>query len=164
MAVKMTTQHSKSLERLREQGWQTRLFAEPRLMPPNVLNRYPWLPDGWARFLGQIEDVSNASQAQWLLGSSDYAEDQEVPFSWNAWEKLCLECAKQDGDDDWGLRIRKFWDEHFPIAISVGSGYAYCALRKSDLRVVHGIEPDFEDVSVFAEDLTQLLMKLADTW
>ena len=107
-----------------------------------------------------IQEVSNPKQTAWLLGADEYAGIAETAFEWNAWEKLCLDCAKQEGDEEWSMQIAEFWDDHFPVALSVASGYAYCALRKADLMIVHGAEPDFEEVTVFAENIFAFLNKL----
>ena len=49
-------------------------------------------------------------------------------------------------DEAWRSRIRAFWDTHFPVMHSVKTDYAYFAIEKDTHRVVHGLEPDYEDI------------------
>ena len=151
-----------SVGKLKANGWQIELRAKGQRFPAHILQRYAWLPAGWLEFLSHVNSIVNPEETVWVLRPSDYRLDSDAAFPADAWERLCLECAAQENDDAWAANIRAFWDEHFPIALSVGSGYAYCALRKCDLQVVHGVEPDFEDTSVFAGSLGELLAKLPE--
>lgn len=151
-----------ALQGLAKRSWLVDVHAKNVSLSAPILKRYPWLPAEWVDFLGRVKDVINPCETVWILAPSDYRDDADVAFAWNAWETLCLECAAQEDDAAWEARIRAFWDGHFPVSLSVGSGYAYCALRKEDLKVVHGMEPDFEDTSVFAGSLEEWIRKLPE--
>lgn len=151
-----------ALQGLAKRGWLVDVHAQNVCLSAPILKRYPWLPAEWVNFLGRVKEVVNPGETIWILGPSDYRDNANVAFAWDAWEKLCLDCAAQEHDAEWAARIRAFWDEHLPISLSVGSGYAYCALRREDLKVVYGIEPDFEDTSVFAGSLAEWICKLPE--
>jgi hypothetical protein len=151
-----------SIGKLKASGWQAEMHADGKRFPDHILQRYDWVPTGWLEFLSQVSNIVNPEETVWVLSPSDYRHDTDAAFPADAWERLSLECAAQENDNAWAAKIRAFWDEHFPVALSVGSGYAYYALRKSDHQVVHGMEPEFEGTSVFAGSLGELLAKLPE--
>ena len=66
------------------------------------------------------------------------------------------------GDLTWSVEIKQFWDCNMPIALSVDDGYAYFAMR-ADGQIVHGREPEYEDVEVFATSFSDFLKRIGAT-
>ncbi len=67
-----------------------------------------------------------------------------------------------NGDIDWQDDIRAFWDEHFPLLLSVKSGYSYVAIRK-DFAIVFGEEPEFEETVKIADDFSEFLRMISES-
>ena len=67
-------------------------------------------------------------------------------------------------DSSWEASTIAFWDEHFPIMLTVQPhGYGYAAIRRSDGAVVAGWEPEFEEpFGVIAESFDELLSLLPE--
>lgn len=81
-------------------------------------------------------------------------------WSYNDFEKMSLEAA---GDDEaWSEEIKAFWDNTFPIILSVGGDYQYFAIKLDSGEVVQGWEPEFEDPLVVAESFVDFLEKLVE--
>ena len=51
-----------------------------------------------------------------------------------------------------GKGIRTFWDRHLPVLMSVAGDYEFLAIDQDTGAVVHGIEPEFEAVTVVADN------------
>lgn len=66
---------------------------------------------------------------------------------------MSLESAS---DDEFAAQVRQFWGDHFPLIYSVRSGYEYLAIRRCDLAIVAGMEPEFEETSLIASSLSEL--------
>jgi hypothetical protein len=147
------------IEKLVHRGWKLRELPQRRRIPVEVTNRYPWMPAEFRDFAEQVDVFSSGDDKTWLLTVTDF--DNGNAFAWNEWEKQSLEAAVDDVD--WVRRIGSFWDEHLPVLMSVRSGYAYCALSKSN-GVVFGEEPEFEDVISVASSssFSELLSLLSD--
>jgi hypothetical protein len=75
-------------------------------------------------------------------------------YRWNELELQSLEGARRD--PSWQQDIQTFWDEHFPIALSIEDGYSYHALR-SDGTVVTGREPEYEEADKVAQSYAEFL-------
>ena len=73
---------------------------------------------------------------------------------------MSLQAAADAGDTVWQADIRRFWDAYIPVGLSVGGAYEYYAIRVSDGVVVHGAEPEFEEVEEAAASFFQLLTEL----
>ncbi len=101
--------------------------------------------------------LSSADDAVWFLSRDDYAAQPEDGFAWNAFETLSLEAA---GTAREAAEISEYWRAHRPILLSVRDHYAYLAER-SDGAIVHGSEPEFEESTVVAANLGELLGALA---
>jgi hypothetical protein len=115
------------------------MYERPRQLPGEIVQRYPWLPKACRELLTETKAAVSPSNTAWLnLGGS--------AFAWNEWERLSLKAAA----DDRALssRIIRFWDDHFPLLMSVKSGYAYFAIEKTRLQIVRGEEPEFEGTHV----------------
>jgi hypothetical protein len=156
------------LESLRKLGWR----VEPRSIPGPLLSphqavRYPVLPADLVAFLVSLETCCNRSQDAWFLTATDYAETSSETFRWNEFERISLESAAEDGDEERAKEVRAFWDAHFPFMMAVHSDYDYLAVQVGDGRfsrgsIVHGTGDDFEEPSLVAQSFDRFLALLKD--
>lgn len=109
--------------------------------------------------MSSLDDLTNEDETCWLLTATHYAGETNLAFAWNEWERLTLESAGRDLV--WATQIRRFWDAHMPIALTVDDGYGYYALLENG-KVVVGREPEFEDTSSFANSYEEFLEKLSN--
>ncbi len=149
------------VEELRAAGWQIRRAHERRAMPAQLLQRYPRLPSAVSSLLMTLEGCSSPGETAWLLTAPDFLGTSDSAWQWNAFELMSLEFSGDDSDqrDD----VVAFWDKHFPVLLSVKTGYSYFAvsLEDSDFgSVVHGFEPLFEDCVPEAPDFSAFLSRL----
>ena len=80
-------------------------------------------------------------------------------YTWDQWERWSIEWA--DGSKPRESTIRSFWGQHFPIFHSVKTGYCHMSIRP-DLAIVSGGPIEFEEVSVIAPSLEELLQMVID--
>lgn len=151
----MQTEYAQVLAKLKSAGWNVQLRPLHRSLPTNILKRYSWVPLELQSFLAQVEVAVSPDEKCWLLAAADYGGDSSSAFAWDEWERLSLDAAGHD--DRQRARIKAFWDRHFPVAFSVKSGYAYFALRQSDLAIINGEEPEFEETVLIASSFDELL-------
>ena len=147
-----------ALERLTAHGWRC-TFAQPTELHPTITARYPWLPEDVVGTTRKITKATEEGERTWLLTAADYNGNSDSAFAWNEWEKITLDAAASDMDEI--TSIKRFWDNHFPVAMSVESDYGYYALKK-DGSIVFGVGPDFEEPEAYASDYLSFLMKLAN--
>ena len=79
-------------------------------------------------------------------------------WQWNEWELLSLEAAGNDAA--WKDEIRKFWDGHLPVFLSLESGYAYYAISIKEGSIVYGSEPEFEECQTVADSFENFMEKI----
>ena len=144
---------------LRAVGWAVREQHDGASLPRICAERYPWLPDDVVAFLTDFETVVSPAQTAWLITRAEILGESDSAFCWDQWEQDSLSAAT--GDDAWQQSIRRFWDAHFPIMVSVKSGYAYAAIRE-DLSIVAGEGPEFEETEKIAESFLGFLRQIAD--
>jgi hypothetical protein len=149
------------LQRLRAAGWRVERFSDDAQHPlPNeIIHRYPWMPPEFREFAEQTKIAMSADERAWLLTAHDFASESASAWTWNEWERQSLDAA--DGDVSWQQSIRTFWDDHLPILMSVKSGYAYFAIKRTTLGVVQGEEPEYEETSPVATSFAEFLALLA---
>lgn len=148
-------------------GWavETRTPTPP-ILGPEVDRRYPRLVPSHIEFLKSVSGCVNAKKTSWFLCESDYqttADTSPEAWRWNEYELMSLDAAT--GDADWQEKIRRFWDAHLPVFMSVETGdYDYVAIEVSHEgfgNVVHGVSPEFEVVTRVAATFDDLLMGFA---
>ena len=131
---------------LRKRGWTVTERSVPLCrLPQVILDRYPCVPEEWAAFLSQVSRCVKDGETAWLLCLEDFEEADGGGCRWNEFEQLSLQAAADAGD---------------PVGLSVGGAYEYYAIRVSDGVVVHGAEPEFEEVEEAAASFFQLLTEL----
>jgi len=156
----MLNEHRGFLNRLSDHGWRVSLQPTSRLLPREIKTRYNWLPQNVEDFVTNLETAVSPSETAWFLGLPDFSCTGSSAYRWNEWEELSLTAATEDRQSS--DAIRRFWDQHFPVTMSVKSGYAYFAVRMADMCVVRGDEPEFEETIVVASSFLGFLNLLAD--
>lgn len=147
-------------ERLRSLGWSCSWRSQPTELPPEIKARYPWLPADYLAFVQSLDECFSADEQTWMLAPADFDIRLHQAWRHDEWEQLSLEAA--DEDAQMIAHIRRFWDDHIPICLSLVGGYSYYALRVGDKSgiVVSGHEPEFEDCSEVASSFTQFLQQI----
>ncbi|WP_343995365.1 hypothetical protein [Nocardioides dubius] len=146
------------LSGLRRRGWR----MEPaRAEAPELLSaaHEVAIPEGWRAVLERFSLLVDEHESRWFLSAADYAGTSDSAFAWNAFEQLSLEAAVDDADR---RRSTDFWREFLPIALGVAGSYEYLAISRVSGVVVHGAEPEFEEVTLLADDLPEFLAGVAD--
>ena len=117
-----------------------------------MIARYQNVPEEWLAFVTNFADIINSTDDMWFLTCETYLD------SYNDFENMSLEAAV--GDEAWTTEIKEFWDNTFPIIMSVGGDYQYYAIELDTGHVVQGWEPEFEYPSVVAESFVEFIEKL----
>ena len=144
---------------LRQAGWRIRRSDVPRALPSEVVARYPWVTSEMLEYSAGLDEAVSSDEKAWLLAPPDFAGNPSGAYAWNEWELQSLVAAADD--DEWRAGIQAFWDRHFPILMSVKSGYAYFAIDRESRAIVVGEEPEFEEAAPIAPDMEALLQKIA---
>lgn len=142
------------IRELAQRGWTIRDSGHPTPISPMITGRYPWLPADVLEYMVTFDEIMSPARTSWFTTNSLVEGRTPCSCTWDHWERFSLECA--DGSHTLETQIRLFWGEHFPIVHSVKTGFGYFAIR-SDLAVVSGYEPDFEEASVFAPNTDEFL-------
>lgn len=147
------------MDSLVQRGWRVAHRKDPVAMPESVLKRYRWIPDQVRELAQRFDEVVNAEDNAWFLTAFDYAGTGNSAYRWNEWELQSLEGASDD--PVWSKSIQEFWDEHFPIVMSVKCGYAYFAIQHGTNAVVLGEEPEYEETKVVSRCFSDFLKMVA---
>jgi len=124
------------VEILEHSGWSVRKKATPLTLDAKLSSRYPSLPADYVELLASVESCPSPDDKAWFLCEQEYNGKTDSAYAWNEFEKQSLDGA--DDDEEWRKEIVRFWDAHFPMLLSVKSGYAYLAIRMSDGAIVCG--------------------------
>lgn len=133
------------LAQLKKSGWNVKMRSgEPPALAETLWSRYRHTLARWLAVLGDAAGAANREETVWLLCAEDYNGWKGDAFRWDEWERLSLDSAA--GDPVWEAEIRRFWESHLPIALSVEGGcYAYYAVSTADGSIVYGSGPEFEE-------------------
>ena len=137
------------LDSLRERKWRVVTTDRPMPVPASVVERFGEVPADYAMFLERVATCVSPDETVWFLTSEEFHGHAASAFKWNDFELQSLEAAA--GDSPWMEEVQAFWSKHLPILISVKSGYAYLALKVDDGTIVHGREPEYEDVELVSD-------------
>ena len=124
-------------------------------LPEEVIARYKNIPTQWLEFIINFINIMNSTDDMWFLTCANFLNDG---WSYNDFEKMSLEAASSD--EEWYSEIKGFWDNTFPIILSVGGDYQYYAIDLGSGNVVQGWEPEFEETSIVAETFVEFIEKL----
>lgn len=144
------------LARLQACGWAVEPPSPGASFPDAIAACYGPLPDPLAAFMGSFSRCTDPSECAWLVSSGDFLRDEA--FRFDAFERMSLEAAA--GDVDAERAIVAFWTAHLPLLLSVRGAYQFFAIRLAGPDrgcVVHGCEPEFEEVSIVARSLDAFL-------
>ncbi|OZI35619.1 hypothetical protein CEG14_11155 [Bordetella genomosp. 1] len=147
----MTTLHERFLDHLAASGWTVRRAAPGELAA--AVDAAAGAPSH-AAFLSLYTQLNSADDTRWFLAAADYTAASDDAFGPDAFRQISMDAAMSEADRQ---AVTAFWARHLPIFMSVGGDYAYLALDRDTGRIVHGVEPAFEEVSVVAESLDALL-------
>ena len=154
----MNQENSILIDQLGAVGWTVRRNAFPIPVPQKVSDRYGWLPVEITDFIGSLALAVSQSERSWFVTSDELLEATDSAFKWNQWELDSLIAA--EGDDEWQRNIRAFWDDCFPLVISVDGDYSFVGIqrRSHGHMIVGGREPEFEETEVVADGIAGLVM------
>jgi hypothetical protein len=154
----MTREMQELLNRLATAGWKAKLRRTPETLPSDVIERYEWIPLEVREFVGSLEFLVSPQETAWFLTPGDFSGISDSAFRWNQWELDSI--AASEGDRRSLANIVEFWNQHFPLVMSVKNGYAFFAIERTSLAIVSGEEPEFEDTSMVAPSLDGLLQMI----
>lgn len=144
----MTLQPQRFLDHLAAHGWTVL-----RTAPDSTSAVAPGDAHGYGAFLAAFTDLHNANQTRWFLSTADHDGTADSAFSWHTLRDISLDAAL----DDAGRQVvLDFWQQHTPIYMSVAGDYEFLAIARDSGRIVHGIEPEFEDTREVAPSLAAL--------
>nr|WP_314593989.1 hypothetical protein [uncultured Porphyromonas sp.] len=153
------------IELLLQRGWSFSPLTEKQgddlsSASNRALNLIKATPQSFQAFIHSFQELSSSGEDSWFLSYSDYLESNDAGFSWNEYEKLSIQAAEEDGDDDEKAFLTEFWNSYLPFAYSLRNGYAYLAIGMFGAnkgKIIYGREPMFEEFSVEAESFEELL-------
>lgn len=156
---------SKFIELLLRKGWffkaPTEKLSDSSSSEDNrVINLIKATPPDFQTFIQSFQELSGKGEDAWFISYSDYLSCNESGFSWNEYEKLSIQAAEENGDDEEKAFLTKFWNSYLPFAYSLKNGYSYLAIGVSGEnkgKIIYGQEPVFEDFSIEADSFEELL-------
>lgn len=144
---------------MKNQGWITEVNEKQKFcLPEPMRSRYTDYPESWMRFISTVKSMVRKDERGWFLCAEDYDLQGDKAWQWNEWELLSLEAAENDAT--WKDEIRKFWDGHLPIFLSLENGYAYYAISIKEGSIVYGSEPEFEECRKAADSFEDFMKKV----
>ncbi|MFP3743051.1 hypothetical protein SB816_08320 [Achromobacter sp. SIMBA_011] len=144
----MTSLPQRFLDHLAALGWTVR-----RTTPSPTPAAAPGDAHGYGAFLATFIELHNATQTRWFLSAADHDCTADSAFPWHALRDISLEAALDDGGRQ---AVLDFWSQHTPIYMSVAGDYEFLAIERDSGRIVHGIEPEFEDTREVAPSIAAL--------
>ena len=140
-------------------GWNISKNKNNINFPDIILKRYYKIKklNSFMTFLGMISNCSTADDYSWFLCISDYNKENLVnEFSWNVFEKISIDAAANFEERK---AITDWWNDHFPIFMSVKDEYSFFAIDLVDNfgYIVQGFEPEFENVVYVAKSFEEFL-------
>lgn len=79
----MRKELAEALHVLKRKAWRVTCFRRPCPVPPNITERYPWLPQEIAEFISEIREASRHDEKLWFNTCADYAGSSPSAFAWN---------------------------------------------------------------------------------
>jgi hypothetical protein len=117
------------IEFLSQNGWHVEKKATPLVLSDEIRTRYPNLPDDYKLFLSRVSSLESPSRAAWFWCEDDFNREESRTLSGCQrvdYETKFLEW--DDGDPGQLEYIKRFWDEHIPIAYYTAGDFAYLAI------------------------------------
>jgi hypothetical protein len=129
----------------------------------DALNKIKGAPKEFLDFILSFTSCANKKDTIWFLSYRDYVNDEEIAFPWNEFENQSLESA--DSDEELLIDIKTYWASHIPFLMSVQDGYSYisiCISQDNYGKIYMGREPEYEDSSCIAENLSVFFQSFFD--
>lgn len=153
------------IEALVQKGWAFSPFTENQgnyssSEAKRALDLIKAAPLNFQYFIKSFQELMSHGEDAWFLSYADYLSSHDASFSWNEYEKLSMQAAEEEGDDDEKAFLEKFWNSYLPFAYSVRNGYAYLAIGVAGVnegKIIYGQEPMFEEFSVEADSFEEFL-------
>jgi hypothetical protein len=149
-------------------GWRVerRYRSQAPVLPVEVTQRYGALPPSYQEFLCEVAFATTADRGIWFLCEGEFHLNDPTAFAWNEIEKMAIETAIQDGDEEWKRAIVSYWDRHVPIMMAPNGDYDYLAIALGEAergKIVHSYSPYWEqEGSVVADSLDDWLVMLSE--
>ena len=145
---------SELVDYLKGKGWNVETRSQPVADDAALPGPMPRI---YAEFLSCFTVLANGSDDIWFLSLEDYLGLSESAFSWSEFKTMSLDVADSE---EAVARIEEFWSRHVPIVMTVRGQYAYLGIDTESGAVVHGEEPEFEEVSVVADSINEFFGKV----
>lgn len=145
-------------EKLIKAGFKIKNNSMELEIPKSLLNRYKNLPIEYLNFLKKFDEITNEEDTVWFNLIKEFNGNSENEFKWNEFELLSLEWSEDDAEEI--KVITEFWNHHIPIIMSVKDEYQFLAIsleKEKYGEIVHGKEPEFENVTKVCNDLNELI-------
>jgi hypothetical protein len=146
---------------LERRGFSVKRASSPLALPRAVQKRYDWVPPELQRFVESHVEIVTADERAWFVTEAQFAGRAASSYVWDEFEQMSQKAAF--GDAALLATIKTFWTAHFPLMLSVKSGYAYFALERGTMHVVVGEEPEFEEAKVIANTFDEFLAMLTSS-
>ena len=137
----------------KDNDWDIVEVEDKADLPDHIIERYI-IPDEWYEFVAKLRVCQNKDYTKWFITPLDYKNDRNEGFRWNEYELQSLEWS--DGDS----QIIEYWDTHLPIFMSVEGEYTYYAIDTTNGNVVYGLEPEYEESTIVADDFYTFISKI----
>lgn len=145
-------------DRLIKAGFKVEKYTTEIELSKRLLNNYENLPPEYLNFLKKNKEIINETDTAWFNLNKEFNENTKNEFKWNEYELLSMEWC--EGDSEELELISKFWNKHIPILLSVKDKYqflAICLEKEKYGEIVHGIEPEFENVTKICGNFSELI-------
>lgn len=137
-------------------GWLVDLkVVSASCLPQEIQRRYPQIPADYLAFTQQVDRAVSADDTACILCCRDFSRKKGL--RWNEFERISLAAVEDDIQSE---AVRRFWNMHLPVLLSVSGDYCFYAIRLADGVIVNGYAPVFEDTTVVAASFCELLEKL----
>lgn len=144
---------------MKENGWNIEWNeTQGEGLAETITKRYGKIPKQWLEFISNVKSMVSSDETKWFLCAEDFDIQDDKAFQWNEWELISLNAA--EGDMKWQNEIKKFWDNHLPVVMSVKGYYSYYAISIKDGFIVHGSEPEFEECEIAATSFMDFMEKI----
>ncbi|MDU1904719.1 MAG: SMI1/KNR4 family protein [Dysgonomonas sp.] len=148
-------------EELNKKSW---LISQPLRNPDDILldltaaERLKKAPEEFITFIKSFSSCSNIEDTIWFLSYSDYISDMpDDQRWWDEYERQCLESAISDEQTK---ECNNFWNSYIPFFFAIEDRYAgavICIDDKNYGKIYHISEPEYEDLSLVANNLEEFL-------
>ena len=139
----------------KQENWTIEFADTSMRLPEQVNTRYKTIPEQWFVFIVNFTNIINSTGDVWFLTCENYLDEV---WNYDSFENIILEAA--EGNEKWSAEIKSFWDNTFPIILSVGGDYQYFAIKIDSGKVIQGYEPEFEDPLIVADSFNEFLEKI----